>query len=104
MGALLAYVGVGGCAFIDRELYLPKARTVDLERRREAAIPDEMPFRTKPEIGRQMLKRALDGRVPATWVFADEIYGGDERLRSCVESRCCRYVLGVAANHSVWVG
>jgi SRSO17 transposase len=104
VGVLLAYAGPAGCAFIDRELYLPKAWTEDPQRRREAGIPAEVPFLTKPEIGRQMLERALDGGTPATWVLADEIYGGDYRLRACVEDRHCRYVLGVAANQYVWVG
>jgi SRSO17 transposase len=104
VGVLLAYASPAGCAFIDRALYLPKAWTEDLERRREAGIPEEVPFATKPEIGRQMLERALDGGTPATWVLADEIYGGDYRLRACVEDRRCRYVLGVAANQYVWVG
>ena len=94
VGVLLAYAGPAGCAFIDRALYLPKAWTEDPERRREAGIPAEVPFLTKPEIGRQMLERALDGGAPARWVLADEIYGGDYRLRACVEDRHCRYVLG----------
>jgi SRSO17 transposase len=104
VGVVLAYAGPGGCAFIDRELYLPKAWTEDLERRREAGIPEEVPFLTKPEIGRLLLERALDGGTPAAWVLGDEIYGGDYRLRACVEDRHCRYVLGVAAKQSVWVG
>lgn len=104
VGVLLAYAGPGGCAFLDRELYLPKAWTEDRQRQQAAGIPDGVPFRTKPEIGRRRLERALDGGTPATWVLADEVYGGDSRLRTCVEARRCRYVLGVAANHSVWVG
>lgn len=104
VGVLLAYAGAGGCAFIDRELYLPKDWTGDPERRREAGIPEPVAFLTKPEIGRQMVERALDGGTPATWVLADEVYGGDYRLRSGVEDRRCRYVLGVAANQYVWVG
>jgi SRSO17 transposase len=101
---LLAYAGPEGSAFIDRALYLPKAWTEDPERRREAGIPEEVPFLTKPEIGRLLLERALDSGTPATWVLADEVYGGDYRLRACVEDRRCRYVLGVAANQYVWVG
>jgi SRSO17 transposase len=104
VGVLLAYAGPAGCAFLDRELYLPKAWTEDPARRQEAGIPEEVPFLTKPEIGRRMLERALDGGTPATWVLADEIYGGDYRLRACVEDRRCRYVLAVAANQYVWVG
>jgi SRSO17 transposase len=104
VSVLLAYAGPGGCAFIDRALYLPKDWAGDPERRREVGIPERVPFLTKPEIGRQMLERALDGGTPTTWVLADEGYGGDYRLRSCVEARRCRYVLGVAANQYVWVG
>lgn len=104
VGVLLAYAGSGGCACIDRELYLPKDWIGDPERRREAGIPAEVPFLTKPEIGRRMLERALDGGTPATWALADEGYGGDYRLRSCLEARSCRYVLAVAANQYVWVG
>jgi SRSO17 transposase len=104
VGVLLAYASPGGCALIDRALYLPKAWTEDLERRQEAGIPEEVSFLTKPELGRQMLERALDGGTPATWVLGDEGYGGDYRLRACVEARGCRYVLAVAANQYVWVG
>lgn len=104
VGVLLAYAGPGGCAFIDRALYLPKDWTGDPERRREAGIPEREPFLTKPEIGRRLLERALDEGTPAKWVLADEGYGGDYRLRSCLEDRRRRYVLGVAANQYVWVG
>ena len=104
VGVLLAYAGPGGCAFIDRQLYLPKDWIGDPERLREAGIPEGVPFLTKPEIGRRMLERALDGGTPATWVLADKVYGGDYRLRACLEDRHCRYVLGVAANQYVWVG
>lgn len=55
-------------------------------------------FRTKPEIGRRMLQRALDAGVPARWILADEVYGGDFKLRLLLEERCQRYVLGVVSN------
>jgi SRSO17 transposase len=34
-------------------------------------------FRTKPQLARVMLERALDAGTPAAWVTADEAYGGD---------------------------
>jgi SRSO17 transposase len=46
VGVLLAYAGPAGCAFLDRELYLPKAWTEDPARRQEAGIPEEVPFLT----------------------------------------------------------
>jgi len=104
VGVLLAYASAKGRAFIDRELDLPTDWTQDPERVREAGAPDGVPFRTKPEIGRRMLQRALDAGVQATWVTGDEVYGGAFKLRACLEERQQPYVLGVAANQDGWVG
>jgi SRSO17 transposase len=43
---------------VDRELYLPEEWISDLPRRREAGIPDEVTFATKPELARRMIERA----------------------------------------------
>jgi len=40
-------------------LYLPKERAADLEHRRKAGIPDEIDFKTKPEIALEQVKAAL---------------------------------------------
>ena len=42
-----------------------------------------------------MLQRALDAGVPASWVTADEVYGGDPTLRRSLEDRGLSYVLAV---------
>lgn len=104
VGVLLAYASPRGHAFVDRELYLPKEWTQDLERLKEAGVPEGVEFRTKPEIGRRMLQRALDAGAPAKWVLADEVYGGDFKLRSLLEERRHRYALGVASNRYARVG
>lgn len=104
VGVLLSYAGPKGYAFVDRELYLPKEWTRDVERLREAGAPEGMEFRTKPEIGRRMLQRALDAGVLARWVLADEVYGADYKLRSLLEERHHRYVLAVASNQYAWAG
>lgn len=104
VGVLLAYASSKGHAFIDRELYLPKGWTQDPKRLMEAGVPKGVEFQTKPQIGRRMLQRALDAGVPTRWVTADEVYGGDFGLRSALEERLQRYVLGVASNQYVWVG
>ncbi len=52
IGVFLAYASAKGCAFIDRDLYLPKSWTDDRERCREAGIPDDVGFATKPELAR----------------------------------------------------
>jgi DDE superfamily endonuclease len=40
-------------------------------------IPDGVEFRTKPQLARRMLGRALDAKLPAASVTADEVYGAD---------------------------
>ena len=95
LGVFLAYASAKGRAFIDRELYLPKAWTDDPERCRAARVPEQVAFRTKPQLARVMLERALDAEVPASWVTADEAYGGDPALRRFLEDRGLSYVLAV---------
>jgi SRSO17 transposase len=95
LGVFLAYAGPKGRAFIDRELYLPRVWTNDPARCCAARVPAEVPFRTKPQLARMLLERALDAKVPASWVTADEVYGGDPALRRWLEDRGISYVLAV---------
>jgi len=103
IGVFLAYASAEGCAFIDRELYLPKSWTDDRDRCREAGIPDEVAFATKPELARQMLERAHAADVPAPWVTADEVYGGNPALRTWLQSQGQAYVMAVAQTEAVHV-
>jgi SRSO17 transposase len=95
LGVFLAYASPWGRAFIDRELYLPRAWTDDPQRCRAGKVPTEIEFRTKPQLARVMLARALDAGVPTAWVTADEAYGGDPALRRWLEGRRVSYVLAV---------
>src|SRR2546429_5017691 len=60
IGTFLCYASGKGRALIDRELYLPKSWTEDRQRCRDAAIPDEVAFATKPQQARAMLERAIE--------------------------------------------
>jgi SRSO17 transposase len=95
LGVFLAYASPKGRALIDRELYLPESWTEDPLRCRAAKIPEEVGFRTKPQLAQLMLERALDAGVPAAWVTADEVYGGSPALRGWLEGRGVWHVLAV---------
>ncbi|MGV1010367.1 MAG: IS701 family transposase [Dermatophilaceae bacterium] len=101
IGVFLGYATAAGRTFLDRELYLPQAWTQDRARCREAGVPDEVEFATKPQLAMQMLTRALDADVPAGWVTADEVYGQHSRLRRMLEGREMPYVLAVPVNQRV---
>jgi len=98
VGVFLAYATPQGQTFLDRELYLPAGWADDAARRAEAGVPADATFRTKPELARAMLERALAAGVPAAWVAGDEVYGHHPALRRWLEARGQPYVLAVPAN------
>jgi SRSO17 transposase len=98
IGVFLAYATAAGRTFLDRELYLPRARIEDRDRCAAAGIGPDVPFRTKPELAQEMLARALDAGVPAGWVAGDEIYGQNAGLRLALEERGIGYVVAVPVN------
>jgi SRSO17 transposase len=97
IGVFLAYAAPVGHVLLDRELYLPREWADDAKRRREAGVPEEVMFATKPQLARQMLERALAAGVPAAWVTGDSIYGGDRRLRVWLEQQGQPFVLAVTS-------
>jgi SRSO17 transposase len=95
IGVFLAYATPTGRAFLDREVYLPAGWIADTGRREEAGVPAATVFRTKPQLAKAMLERALMAGVPAAWVTGDEIYGGDRRLRLWLEAQDVPHVFAV---------
>jgi SRSO17 transposase len=73
IGVFAAYVSRHGHAFIDRALYLPKSWTSDPARRVAAHVPAAIGFATKPQLGWQMIRRAIDAGVPFAWVTGDTV-------------------------------
>jgi SRSO17 transposase len=102
IGVFLTYASPKGRTFLDRELYLHKEWAQDRERCREAGVPDEVEFATKPQLAKRMLERALDAGVPVAWVTGDEVYGGDRHLRMWLEGRQQPFVLAIKSNEPLW--
>ena len=104
VGVFLGYATSRARVLIDRALYLPESWTKDPERCREAEVPEGTMFKTKPELGREMLEHAFDNGIPIQWVTGDEVYGNHGKLRRWLEEQERPFVLAVASNHYVWVG
>jgi SRSO17 transposase len=101
VGVFLSYITSLGHTLIDRELYLPQDWTDDQKRCRQAAIPDTISFRTKPDLAIDMLERLHSARVPLAWVVADSVYGGHLELRTWLETHQYCYVGAVACDEPV---
>ena len=105
VGVFAAYVSRHGHAFIDRQLYLPKAWTDDTARLAAAHVPAAVAFATKPRLAVQMIGRAIAADVPFGWVAADSVYGVGE-VEMTLRRAGKGYVLGVGATSqfNAWVG
>ncbi|MGW5235977.1 IS701 family transposase [Streptomyces nodosus] len=97
----LVYAGRRGHAAVDRELYLPRSWTCDPDRCRAAGLDEQTVFAAKPELAARMIDRFLDAGHRVNWVAADEVYGGNPKLRSALEERGTGYVLAVACSADV---
>ncbi|XLX07801.1 IS701 family transposase [Streptomyces flavusporus] len=61
---MLTYAAEGGHTFFDRRLYLPAVWAQDAPRHRDAGVPEEITFATKPELGIAMLRGAIARGLP----------------------------------------
>jgi SRSO17 transposase len=104
IGVFLAYAAQKGQVLMDREIYLPKAWTMDRERCREAGVPETVEFATKLVLARRMLERALSHGLPFAWVTADSVYGADYHLRRFLTEHQIPYALAVAPNQQMHLG
>lgn len=80
---------------IDFALYLPESWITDEQRRREARIPDEVVFKTKPELALDMVRQALVDEVPPGLVLADAAFGSSRDFRDGVRKLGLQYAVAV---------
>jgi len=83
-------------------LYLPESWANDAERRKKAHVPDDVEFRTKPEIALSQIEAAQKASAARGVVLADAGYGVDGAFRAGVTSLGLTYAVGVQSTLSVW--
>jgi len=103
IGTFLAYADTrGNRVLVDRELYIPeKSWCEDPERRKEAGIPEDLEFATRPQQVRTMIERMTAAGLPFAWFAADEEFGQNPGLREFLESEKIAYVMAIPKNTSV---
>jgi SRSO17 transposase len=83
-------------------LYLPKSWATNPELRRQAGVPDDVVFQTKPAIALGQLRDAVAGELPRGVVLADAGYGNDSGFRSAVTALGLAYAVGIQGSTTVW--
>jgi SRSO17 transposase len=97
VGVFLVYAAPGGCAPLDRRLYLPKEWAEDKKRRKLCHVPKQVKFQEKWRIALDQLDRGRSA-LPHGWVAADDEFGRVLAFRAGLRERRERYVLDVPCN------
>jgi SRSO17 transposase len=101
LGVFVAYASSRGRALVDRELYLPRVWTDDPDRCRDAGIPDDVGFATKPQLAIDMLSRAQAAGVLTGWVTADEVYGQHRGFRDWLATHQVPFVVATRSDDTL---
>src|SRR5450631_3649001 len=102
IGVSVHAVGARGTVPLGWALYLPEDWCQDAERRRKAKIPEGVTFKTKPELGVELVERAAGWKVPRAPVLGDHAYGENTGLRDRLHQADCQYVLSVGPTTRVF--
>lgn len=83
-------------------LYLPQEWADDAARRRKAGVPEEIVFKTKPEIALEQVRWACEAGLRRGAVLLDAGYGNHANLRTQISALDLTYVAGILSSTSVW--
>jgi SRSO17 transposase len=102
IGVSVHAVGSKGTVPLGWALYLPEEWCDDPERRRKARIPPEVEFKTKPELGKELIQRAGRWGIQRAPVLGDEAYGENTKLRGELDETGFQYVFSIDKKASVF--
>jgi len=103
VGVFLGYAFWNRRTLIDKRLYLPDDWANDPVRRRQCGVPPEITFKTKAELGLEMLLKARERGVPFAWVGMDCFYGQQPWFLDSLESEGVLYIADVPSDTRVWL-
>lgn len=83
-------------------LYLPEQWVVDDDRRRKTGVPEDIVFKTKPQIALDQIREACEAGLPRGVVLMDAGYGANTDLRTDIAALGLTYVAGILPNTTVW--
>lgn len=99
----LGYVAGDFQCLLDSDLFLPQAWANDPVRRQEVGIPEDVVFRTKPEIALAQIARTLGNGIRVrAWTF-DELYGRGREFLDGVSALGQNFVGEIPCDFTGWL-
>jgi len=86
---------------VSGRLFLPERWADDAERRKQAHVPDDLTFQTKPQLALALIDRARRWAVPFRFVTVDADYGDNPTFLEGLEERELQYVCAVDRDFGV---
>lgn len=105
VGVYLGYASRKGYSLIEGQLFMPESWFDEehADKRTACGVPEELRPQTKPEIGLELLRRAIQrGDLPFAWVAADELYGDSPAFRDGVAELNKWYFTEIRCTTSIW--
>lgn len=88
-----SYATARGHALAGARIWIPVEQLADQERRAKSGVPEDVVFKTKPQLAKDIVAdMAADHTLPA-WFAGDEVYGRSRELRDYLETLGSGYVL-----------
>ena len=86
---------------VNARLYLPENWTSDPERLKKAKVPENITFKTKPQIALELLDQANSMGIKHNIILGDSFYGRDNTFIEGLEARGETYALSVPCDFTV---
>jgi SRSO17 transposase len=105
VGVYLGYASRKGYSLIEGQLFMPGSWFDEehADKRIACGVPEELQSKTKPEIGLELLGRAIQrGGLPFAWVAADELYGDSPAFRDGVAEMDKWYFTEIKCSTLIW--
>jgi SRSO17 transposase len=102
IGVSVHAAGSTGTVPLGWALYLPEEWCKDPERRKKAKIPEDVVFKTKPQLAVDLTVRAAGWKIRKAPVLGDCAYGNNTELRDTLHSEGLEYVLSVTPETTVF--
>lgn len=114
VGVYLGYASRKGYSLVEGQLFMPDewfacASTAGTgeeehaERRRACGVPEDLVYKTKPEIGLELVQKAEKrGHLPFQWVAADELYGDSPAFRDGIDTLGKWYFTEIKNTTPIW--
>nr|WP_168210609.1 IS701 family transposase [Persicimonas caeni] len=83
------------------DLFLPEEWAFDPDRRAEVGVPEDIEFRSKPQMAVDQIDRLLDAGCAQKVVVADADFGANQEFRKSLQMRGLEYMGGTRKNVTV---